>query len=656
MGIVNNKFTPGSLYKNKTYTGFAYDFTDRFYLYQESNGSRATHVAAVNDPIGSVDDLSGNGFHATAQSNNAQRPLWGGNTVGGIGNGTTAVLAPNGNSTFDFSNCTQLTVIACMQTSSSSNQTAFGLGSFNPGDADVSMNSATGGFYVTTMYGVSNNPQTFNNRGSNGASYKVVSAIMDRTQATALTEILSRINGEIYGNGQQAAGASGTATFSNKACTLFNGFHGFFNGNIARIIVIGRLLTTTELFAAEKWVSNGILSIIPEIPVAGTADYTGAPMYGQSLSAGVYTDVEATPVISTSTRFNDLMFTSGVHVFPNGADYSTLISLVESTVSESGNNEGETPCSGIIEMAHELSGDTSGSTPYRRKPFIGWTSGFPALDITALQQGQTQYNKFITAITNAWRRSKEASKSFKIPAVFWMQGETTSSPLTYASDLQVLRTSLDSDIRGLTLQTDQVWLLTYQLDRADIGLQYYTASNNISTHIRVCMPMYHIPHNTDLVHLTPSSYKICGAYFAYAYDQIITKGNTAWLPLQVTSYSTVGTTCTLTLNSVGNLVVDTTLVSSQTNKGFKMYQADGTTAITVNSVTLSGTNQIVVTANVTIPAGAILRYGFSDPTDHNAGTAKGNIRDSQGDTVVFNGGGLNYALHNWLLLHQLTIS
>lgn len=39
-----------------------------------------------------------------------------------------------------------------------------------------------------------------------------------------------------------------------------------------------------------------------------------------------------------------------------------------------------------------------------------------------------------------------------------------------------------------------------------------------------------------------------------------------------------------------------------------------------------------------------------------ADVSKGNLRDTQGSTVVFDGTGVNYPLHNWALLQQGVIA
>ena len=242
-------------------------------------------------------------------------------------------------------------------------------------------------------------------------------------------------------------------------------------------------------------------------------------------------------------------------------------------------------------------------------------------------------------------------------AFAWLQGESDGANNTYAANLNTLRNSINTDVKAITGQTEDIWCLSYQLDRAKIGLAHLEAQETYSK-IVVAAPIYFLRgayRNADLIHFTSLGSKIMGAYFGLAYQNVIVNGNTSWKPLMCTNSSTVGAVCTLTFNPVGALAFDTTLVTAQTNQGFKLYESDGTTPVTISSVAISGST-VVITASGSIPAGAILRYGFSDPTDHTAGTAMGNLRDSQGDTIVFDGGGIDFPMHNWCVLFQRTIN
>lgn len=608
--------------------GFAFDFTDAAKLFQLSNGTTA--VTADNDPIGYVTDLSGNGKHGT-QATAGSRPLYVAGS-GAVGDGNKHMTC----GTLDLSAETALTVVACVQTSLTSDQGVFEHGSFNDGDASVLMDSGAGGQYVATLFGASADPATKNSRGGAGASFKVVGVVFDRSQATALTQVKSRINGEVYGNSQHVGGTSGTANFASRTAQIMNWYGGTkLNGKLARIVVIAGALTADELFALEYWAGRGGgLSLISEFPPAGESYYTMVNSYGQSLSCGAATGGS---ILSASTRFNDVMPTGGIFTTTAGAAW---VPLVETYRNVSASDCYETPVSGFAELLHEQG---------RVNPIVGACAGFPSLTIAQCQQGQTAYNSLISQVVQGKRRARENFQHFKMRAFTWMQGESDGANNTYAANMNTLRGTLDTDIKAETGQTEDVWMLSYQLARAKIGLAQLAASDTYDN-IRVAMPIYHLA-TVDGTHLTSTSYKIAGAYFGLAYKALILDGNTAWQPLKCTGSSVAGTTIDLTYNKSG-LTFDTTTVSAQTNQGFAVLDA-GSTPLTVSSVTIIGdsTVRIVVASG----APATVYYGFDDPTDHTANIAKGNLRDSQGDTIVFDGGGLDYPMHNWAVLQSITL-
>jgi hypothetical protein len=622
-------FQPAALFAAAD-QGYVYDFTNKDLLQQDSAGT--IPVTVSTNPIGRAMDISGKGNHAT-QGTAGSRPLWTGGV--GVSDGTKSLAIPS----INYGGASIMTVCFCVQYSNTGvGGSAWNHGTFNPGDAALWYSTAFGNLWDGWFIGAAGQKDAVQSRAISSANFMVLTAQFN--MATGIATL--RMNGEAYGS--NSSGAPTATTIATKTAVLFASYLNGMVGKIGRGFVISRALTTSELYDVETWAAlSGSVTIIPEIPPAGQSYYSHVQSYGQSLSSGV----SATPIISTTTRFNDKMFTSGVHVNINGADYSTLIPLIESTATESASSEGETCLSGACEMIHER------GSPF---PFIAVCSGFPAVAIATLMQGQPKYNEFLLTVTNAWRRSKEANRQLKSRAFYWMQGESDGGNAAYAANMDTLRSTLNTDIKAITLQTENIWMLSYQLDSPFIGLAHLSASATYSN-IRVCFPAYFLEHNADTVHLTNNSEKIAGAYFGLAYKAIIIDGQTSWQPLQIISSTVAGTSVDLVYNAVGALAFDTTInVSSQTNQGFRMFQSDGVTPVTINSVTLIGASTIRITCNVAIPVGAILRYGFADPTISTAAGIKGNVRDSQGNTIVFNGGGLNYPMHNWAVGQQRTIN
>lgn len=188
---------------------------------------------------------------------------------------------------------------------------------------------------------------------------------------------------------------------------------------------------------------------------------------------------------------------------------------------------------------------------------------------------------------------------------------------------------------------------------AKIGLQHLAAQEDYGN-IRVASPLYQLP-TVDGVHLTNVASKVIGAYFGLAYKAIIVDGNTAWKPLMVSTVSVSGQNIDLTYNvPAGALAFDTTTVAAQTNHGFRLVDSGGS-PLTISSVSILNADTVRIVAAATVPAGAKVYYGFSDPANTSEGTDKGNLRDTQGDTVVFDGGGINYPMHNWAVLQLVQL-
>lgn len=604
--------------------GAAYDLTTAALVAQ--SGAGTTPVIALGDPIGYAEDISGNGNHAT-QAIAANRLVW--LSGGKCTDSTDKLVSP----LIDFSGTDKITIIALIETQNtdSSNIVSTG-GGTAAGDWILGINSAQQS-YVAGIGGspwsgakvaLSAMPATPHTR--------VVTAELDRAGASTAAEVAIRLNSDAVATEVISAGNQSGNFTANKAIHLGGAFTG---GTIKRVIVIGRLLSELDRTKAAQWAADpaGIV-ILSDIPPAGLAGIEGLHSYGQSLSIGT----SSRPVLSTSARFGDYMFDA---VRPGV--YTALNPLVETLNDPS--DLGETPCSGAAEILHEQSGFTG--------KFLAFANGLGEQTIAQLGPGSLRYNGALAVVAAARLRARALSQYYKLRAFFWMQGESDGANPDYAAALASLRGSFNADYKAITKQSEDVWCITYQLARPRIGLEHLRASDTMAG-IRVAMPMYQL-QTTDLTHLTNISSKVAGAYFGLAYKALILDGNTNWQPLKCIDSNVSSNVLELTFNPVGSLVFDTTIVSAQTNQGFRLFQPDGTTAITISSVSISGGNVVRITASGAIPAGAIVRYGFSDPGGTAPGTAKGNLRDSQGDTIVFDGGGLNYPMHNWCVLFQRSL-
>lgn len=415
---------------------------------------------------------------------------------------------------------------------------------------------------------------------------------------------------------------------------------------------------TSDLFANTL---NGVSvqSIITPDPAAAdlgnqnfSADIVHVLSYGQSLSVGIGTG--STP-LTTSQRFDNLKFVGGVRAQDAGTNttlkYGSLVALTET----SGGEEGacETPIGGATDMVKERIASENGII-YTQQSYqiLGSAPGKGAQTIAQLSKPGTLYTRFMDDVTYGYTRAQALNKTYKVPAFFWTQGESDGATTNYASLLSTLRGNINTDVKAITGQTEDVWCICYQIARPAQALRF-NAAMELDSKIRIATPVYHLP-TSDTVHFTATSSKVYGAYLGLAYKRLVIDGHD-WKPMMPLSTVRQGTVLNIKFNHHGTgMVFDTTTVPNQVNYGFRLYDASNN-EITINSVTITQWDTIRIVAATSIPSGSKLRYGFTDPTISGAGFAKGNLRDNAGATLIFDGGGINYAMHNWCILFELTL-
>jgi hypothetical protein len=612
--------------------GVMLDYTDTSKIFQDA--ARTTPITADGQLIGGVTDLSGNAAHGSQTGVN--RPIYRTGLSRAEYTGTQWMT----HGSLDMTATDKVTVIAAVTLSVSGNCGLVDFGNSTAGGFNVGYFSGNA-TWRASLYGSTGNAQT----GIGSPDFpaiphtRVLSVEFDLAGAVSTDEAKFRLNGDSVTT-SSIVGPAGSGNMQNGALVIGRTQGVFaFQGAIARLFIIGRALTNDEKFIAESWAGQSIsTTILTSVPPLGDVATNHVISYGQSLSVGT----QSRAAVST-TSIGNLMSNSSVRAWDGTPQWTSLVAHVE---NDSGAElMGETPLFGAFQIVSEVRGGYGNQ-------FIASAPGFGAVTLADLSSGGGYYTRLLDDVTKARKLARASGKHYKVRAIVWMQGESDGGNTSYASQLDTFFTGLNSAIKAITNQTDDVWLLSYQLDRPQIGLAHLAASDTYSR-MRVAMPIYHLAR-TDGVHLTAAASKIAGAYFGLTYNAIVLNGNTSWQPLKCLSSSKSGTTLDLVFNPVGSLAFDTTAVSAQTNQGFKLFDAVNA-PVTINSVALLNSTTVRITASSTVQAGWVWRYGFSDPTDHTANASKGNLRDSQGDTITFIGGGLNYAMHNWALLQQGTI-
>lgn len=413
-------------------------------------------------------------------------------------------------------------------------------------------------------------------------------------------------------------------------------------------------LRDTGAFAAraiEATTLNGVL--VSEIIAGGggggpapqprhfPAEHNGVDSYGQSLSVGA----DAVPPITITQRFDNLRFNGGIRSQDSTPSFTSLVPLIETQVS----NTGETPIGGATDMIKErLQIEDGLSWVDHTFKMIGTASGSGGTQISGLVKGTGSYNRLINNVQQGYNLSQAGGMTYAFNAFFWTQGESdyiNSTPAaTYKTAYKGLRADIDADVKAITGQSDPVICISYQVNghmvyghagNPYIAVAQLEASRE-DDHIHIACPLYWSPQT---VHQSAANSKILGAYYGLAYKRLVINRED-WKPLQPLSVHRQGTIITLQMHvPTGNLVLDTATIAGRADYGFSVVNSGGS-AVAISSVEVTGPNTVkIVTASAA--AGGRIRYGF---------TNGGNLRDQQGQSIVFDGGGLDHPMHNWCVV------
>lgn len=431
------------------------------------------------------------------------------------------------------------------------------------------------------------------------------------------------------------------------------------DGTVAAAAIEADTLTATDLNATTFNGVSGddLAALLDDTPPGFASDIAHVVSYGQSLSIGV----NATPPVSTTQPYDSLKFQGGVRSTDNsGVRYSSLVPLTEGQVG----SNGETPCAGMAHAVKQLILSENGiSFAQQSYQLLLSADGEGGKSVAELSQGSAYFGRITGGATAAFGLAQAAGKTYQMPAMLWTQGEQDYSIGTSIADYKVGVRTLLSDantaVKAITGQPNDMVMISYQtashkhysvvypsialaqLEMAREGGGFYMAA-----------PTYMLAYGADEVHLTASSSKKLGFYYGLAYKRVVIDG-VKWRPLMPISKFAQGAVCTVRFHvPVGKLVFDTTLVAANTNMGFNLFKSDGT-EITISSVTITGPDTIRILAAESIPAGAKLQYAFYGAGVVGSTTGpRGNLRDQQGDTIIFDPAGLNYAAHNWCVMFE----
>jgi len=384
--------------------------------------------------------------------------------------------------------------------------------------------------------------------------------------------------------------------------------------------------------------------------------------YGQSLGRGD----SAGGIITTVQEFDNLMLNVGVRTYLTG-DRTALVPLIESG--------GETPVSGTLAhiKALILAENALAYTDHTYE-LLGSAPAVGGQPLADLSKGGGSYytNPLMLDIGSGYALAQADGKTYAVSAITMTQGEADYLLGTSKENYQTLFTQfvddINTDIKAVTGQADDAKVITYQVSShlknsastPTIALaQLDLAVADECRRLVMATPVYHLTYS-DGLHLTAESYRWLGAYYGLAYKRVVIDQKD-WYPLTPLSAFRQGFIAYIRFHvPVEPLVIDTLLVTdntdagSETLLGFQIF--DGAANMALTSVAVTGPNTVKIVASTPIPAGAKIRYAHTGGVESgwNSGP-RGNLRDSQGESLIFDPLGINKPMHNWCVIFETTL-
>ena len=312
----------------------------------------------------------------------------------------------------------------------------------------------------------------------------------------------------------------------------------------------------------------------------------------------------------------------------------------------------------IYGMAESLASKTGKDTIICTFP-----GGVGMQPIRNLMKGTSPYNKFIEEIACAYNHAQDKGWKFNVPAICWMQGESdiTDYPETdYKSLLKQMYQDFNTDIKNITHQTNDIRIISYQTNVVTKGINYkpnnYNGTEAQTSQAQMELirddtlfwasgPMYPYSFVNESLHPDGISQKRIGYLVAESVLDLLhhKKRHMGLVPIKT---EIKDDEVRIHFNvPCPPLYFDTVSVRKVRNYGFNVIQKDNVDII--SDVNIDGDTIIIKCSES--PIGCKIRYAVNGDYWKNGWRIgpRGNLRDSQGDTMQTVIMGKTYALHNW---------
>lgn len=377
-----------------------------------------------------------------------------------------------------------------------------------------------------------------------------------------------------------------------------------------QVFTNGQTLTADNLNIIE----DGIISKqskLNDVKVDFKADVYMIPCYGQSLS------INTSAGASTFTSIEPLSYNTSLQ-----------------------NNNIQDMCAGTAE-AFRLMAEYYGITLPEKFKIISSADGAGGISVARLSKGTGNYNKLINSVKTAKASCDKAGLTMCVPCFTWTQGEEdmraggnpnnygtdSFDPFTYKNRLRQLIDDLNTDIKAITGQTNDVLCISYQVASHNayqryprIALQQQELAEEYDKMI-LAKTMYDIEYG-DQVHAPAKCYRNMGnLYGIAAFNTCVLNQRNRWCyPI---SHTIKNNKVNIRFDvPFKPLALDTKLINQlpDGNYGFNVYNVDeesgaaGTISeaeTRITNVRLRGDDEVEITLNRAPVQGERLTYGIN---------------------------------------------
>ncbi|MCR9713939.1 hypothetical protein [Vibrio parahaemolyticus] len=394
--------------------------------------------------------------------------------------------------------------------------------------------------------------------------------------------------------------------------------------------------------------------------------------YGQSLSIGD----QGLPISSTVQPYNNITFSGGVragtYAESDVEPYKAFIPLVEKQ-ADLIPTAGETVCSSLCNFVTRLINDENGINYIDHNyALLGTSSGRGSTTVAQLSKGTQPYQWLIDSVSNAYRLSQEAGKTYALQSINWIQAESDyiagTSPEVWGAAVTSLYNDIVSDSSAISGQDHKPQMIMYQISShkkystKEIDRTPYLAIEqlrlcNENDDMHLACPMYIIPYSHDNGHLSADGYNMLGAYMARVYKRVLYDGY-KWQPLQPNRFTRQGRIIEIDfIVETPPLVMDTEWVTplEDGSYGFTVYDDLGKIPL---KVSITGPTRVKILLERDISTNASLRYAWGEdvPNGNYSGRKigpRGQLRDSHGEMNKYTDQtGKEFSLHNYCVIFE----